>query len=225
MDASTLVATDAVIYINEPTDRAEFQDIAYDSWYVIQKNDTCSWTDSKTLKITLCDSGRDWIANKLTSNTDFTLKFAQKSSLNKMISSEFGKSLKLYTIESPFVITDNRSVNAIPAMNVLSAPTPVINIGLARLTLSLNDRAWLFSDNYRTINETDPLMGMPNITNQNGSNLHLNKITLFNMDNNETIQLECASITTTLNEYASTTVKINLTENDIFLLFFRPLCT
>ncbi len=215
MDPTTLVASDAVIFINEPANITEFQDVAYDSWYVIQKNDNCSWTDSKTLKITLCDSGRDWIANKLTSNTDITLKFAQKSSLNKMVSSVFGKNLKLYTIESPFVIADNRSTTAIPALNVLSDPTPVINIVSARLTLSFNDRIWLFSDNYRTINETDPLMGMPNITNQNGSNLHLNKITLFNLNNNETIQLECASITTTLNEYASTTVKVNLTENDV----------
>ncbi len=216
MDQSSFVASEGVFFVNEPTGGiTEFSDVAYDSWYVIQKNDTCTWTDNKNLKITLCELGRDWIANKLTSNTDITLKFAQISAGRKMVSSILEKDLKLYTIAEPYIVIDNRSSTPIPALTVLSDPIPTINLGKGNLKLSFNDKVWLFSDNYRTLNETDPLMGAPILTNKNGSNSHIKKITLFNLDNDETILLECATITLTLNDYASTTVNVNLSENDI----------
>ncbi len=217
MNKATFVASDAVIYVNEPSDgRTEFHDVAYDSWYVIQQADTCVWTDNKNLRIILCDSGRDWIANRLTQNPDSTLKFAQKSSANKMVKSILDKDLKLYTIESPYIIADNRQTTPIPALNILSDPVPTINLTGANLKLTFSDRVWLFSDSYRTENELKPEMGLPSITNQKGSNLHLNKITLFDLDDeSKSIQLSCGSITTTLNDYASTTVNVSLTENDI----------
>ncbi|MBP5470767.1 MAG: hypothetical protein J6Z11_16170, partial [Candidatus Riflebacteria bacterium] len=217
MNTSTFIASDAVIYVNEPSDgRTEFQDVAYDSWYVLQPTDTCVWTDNKNLQITLCDDGRDWIANRLTLNEYSNLKFAQKSSSNKMVKSMLDKDLKLYTIESPYIIADNRQTTPIPALNILSDPVPVINLTAANLKLTFSDRVWLFGDSYRTENETKPEMGLPTITNAKGSDRHLNKITLFDLDDeSKSIQLSCASITTTLNDYASITVNVALTEDDI----------
>ena len=216
IDPSTFVASDAVIFVDNPPDsRTEFSDVAYDSWYVIQKEDTCNWVDSKNLKITLSNNGRDWIASRLTNDTTKTLKFAQKSAANRMATSIFDKKLKLYTIAEPYEIADNRTSNPLPALNVLSSPEPVINLSLSTLTLNFTDRVQLFKDNYRTINETDPKMGLPTLTNNNGSNLHVNKIRLFNLENDQTIQLSCESITTDLNEFASTTVTIKLTEEDL----------
>ncbi|MBQ3644197.1 MAG: hypothetical protein II961_06335 [Candidatus Riflebacteria bacterium] len=214
MDTSTFVASDAVFFVDDPG-LTEFADVSYDSWYVIQKEDVCNWSDNKNLRITLQDNGRDWIANKLTNNPEKTLKFAQKSSANRMISSIFNKKLKYYTIEQPFVVSDNRESTPISALNILSSPKPVIDLASATLTLTFNDRVVLFTDNFRTINETDPQMGMPTPSQNKGSRLHLNNIKLFNLENDQSFTLETNPIANSNNEYASTTVKINLTETDI----------
>ena len=214
MDTTTFVASDAVFFVDNPG-LTEFADVSYDSWYVVQKEDICNWTDNKNLRITLGDNGRDWIARNLTYNTERTIKFAQKSSANRMVSSIFNKKLKYYTIEAPFESSDNRETTPISSLNILSSPQPVIDLASATLTLTFNDRVALFNDNFRTINETDPLMGMPTPSNSKGSNLHLNNIYLFNLENDKSIRLTTKSISITDNEYASKTAKISLTETDI----------
>ena len=214
MDTTKFVASDAVLFVDDPG-LTEFADVSYDSWYVIQKEDVCNWSDNKNLRITLCENGRDWVASKLTSDPSRKIKFAQKSSANRMVTSIFNKKLKYYTIESPLEATDNRESNPLTALNVLSSPQPVIDLASASLTLTFNDRAILFNDNFRTINETDPLMGMPIPSNNKGSRLHINNIYLFNLENDSSIRLECKPIIASDNEFASTTVKISLTETDI----------
>ena len=132
-----------------------------------------------------------------------------------MIKNIYDKELELYTISSPIIISDNREVNPLPALNIYSDPQPIIILSASTLTLYFTDRVLLFSDEFETVNETDPLMKMPTPTNKNGASYHLNNITLFNLENNQTISLECASITAELNDYASSTVRIVLTESDI----------
>ena len=215
MDETTFVASDAVLFVDSPNGLTEFADVSYDSWYVIQKEDTCNWIDNKNLRITLGDNGRDWIAAKLTNDPSRVIKFAQKSSANRMVTSIFNKKLKYYTIESPFEATDNRELNPITSLNILSSPQPVIDLASASLTLTFNDRAMLFNDNFRTVNETDPLMGMPTPSTNKGSRLHINNIYLFNLENDNSIRLECKPIVASDNEFASKTVKISLTETDI----------
>ncbi len=214
MDTSTFVASDAVLFVDDPG-LTEFSDVSYDSWYVIQKEDNCNWSDNKNLRITLSDNGRDWIAAKLTNDPARKIKLAQKSSANRMVTSIFNKKLKYYTIESPLEATDNRESNPITALNVLSSPQPVIDLASASLTLTFTDRVMLFNDNFRTENETDPLMGMPIPSNNKGSKLHLNNIYLFNLENDNSIRLQCKPIIASDNEFASKTVKISLTETDI----------
>ena len=214
MDTSTFVASDAVLFVDDPG-LTEFADVSYDSWYVIQKEDVCNWSDNKNLRITLGDNGRDWIAAKLTNEPSRKIKLAQKSSANRMVTSIFNKRLKYYTIEAPIEATDNRESNPIASLNILSSPQPVIDLASASLTLTFNDRVMLFNDNFRTENETDPLMGMPIPSNNKGSRLHINNIYLFNLQNDSSIKLECKPIIASDNEFASKTVKISLTETDI----------
>ncbi|MBR4571387.1 MAG: hypothetical protein IKO19_12080, partial [Candidatus Riflebacteria bacterium] len=120
MDTTTFVASDAVLFVDDPG-LTEFADVSYDSWYVIQKEDVCNWSDNKNLRITLCENGRDWVASKLTNDTSRKIKFAQKSSANRMVTSIYNKKLKYYTIESPLEATDNRESNPIFSLNVLSS--------------------------------------------------------------------------------------------------------
>ena len=214
MATDTLIASDGVIFVDPPS-TAEFADVSYDSWYVFQKDDVASWTDSKTLRITLCDSGRDWIAVKLGNNLGRKLKFAQKSRANVMLLSEFNKKLKIYTVAEPYPITDNRDATPLQALNVLSDPQPVINLGSATITLTFNDRAVLFIDNFGTENEYDPLIKLPYPTDNKGITTHQNHIYLFNVQNDQSIKLNCKGITAADNEFASTTVTIKLTNEDI----------
>lgn len=227
MSPRSFVASQGVIFI-DAEGISTFNDVSYDSWYVFQKDDTYEWSNNnKTLTITLSQSGRDWIAFNLGDDTSIKLKFAQYYG-KRMISNEFDKQLKQYTIASPFVITDNRSTSALPALNVLSSPKPTINLASATLTLTFNDRVKLFTNNFGTENETDPKMAMPTLTDNKGATSHLNNISLFNINNDQSVQLTCKAISTEYNtDFASKTVVIQLTDSDIekILNFYNTTAT
>ncbi len=219
--ATSFIASEGVLFVDRPSGISGFNDVSYADWYVFQAEDKFVWLpegspDNKTLKITLCDSGRDWIAANLTNNPEKLLKFAQYSG-KRMIKNVFNKALKQYTIDAPFVIEDDRVSNPLPHLNVLSdSPKPVINLASGTLTIGFKDRAKIFSNPFRTKNETDPALDLPDPTDSKASTKHLNNISLFNLENDTSIVLECKPIVKANNpEYASTSVTIDLTDNDL----------
>lgn len=218
---TSFIASEGVLFVDAPEGVSSFNDVSYADWYVFQAEDKFTWLpegspDNKTLKITLCDSGRDWIASNLTNNPEKVIKFAQYSG-KRMIKNVFNKALKQYTIDAPFYVEDDRASNPLPHLNVLSDnPKPVINMASGTLTIGFKDRAKLFTNPFRTKNETDPALDLPDPTDSKASTRHLSNISLFNLENDTSIVLECKPIVKTKNpEYASTTVTIDLTDNDL----------
>lgn len=214
--ATSLVASDAVLFVNTPTGITDpFDQVDYRAAYCFQASDTVSWSDEKTMRIVLCADGRDWIARKLGAGTK-TLKFAQRNDTRRFVKDDLDKPLTYYPYNSPIVITDNRSITPIPTLTVKGTPKPYLNLGSGTLALEFSDRALLFANDYKDTDDAlMPSISEPVPTAASATTSFKKKIHLYNMNTNGFVTLACKDLSVTRNSYASNTAFIELTPADI----------
>ncbi len=219
MASATLVASDAVLFVDAPTSSVAtpFSQVDYRHAYCFQASDTVSWPSDTKMRIILCTDGRDWVVRKL-GNGSKTLKFAQRNTSKVFVKDDLNRELSYYAWNSPFVAVDNRGTTQIAPLEINSSdPTPALSLSSGTLTLGFTDRALLFSDNYKSSdNASWPAISPPKPNTP--FNSFKSRIHLYNLADtslNSFITLSCDDLQPAENELASTTATIRLTAGDI----------
>ncbi|GAB4269145.1 MAG: hypothetical protein Kow0029_05000 [Candidatus Rifleibacteriota bacterium] len=217
IDPATLVASSGVLLVSNLS--YDFNSIDYTTGYVFQPADLAgvNWQSSTHLQITLCDDGRDWVARKLGNGTN-KLKFATRSAAHIFAYDTLGKKMDNIPTSSPIEASDNRPT---PTWSFDGPPNaPTLDLASRTLKLTATDRILLFTDDFTVQNTASPTMGMPQPTLNNGVSSYHNKIILHDIDsgNSATLSLEALEIPAD-NSFASTTVTLKLTDNDVNNIF------
>ncbi len=218
MDPSSVIASNAVLLFDNLT--YDFTAVDYSSGYVFQPSDDANftWMLSNThLRVVMSNEGRDWIARKIGSSTR-QLRFATRSAAHIFAYDSLGKPMDPVPTSNPVIAADNRPT---PAFDFYGPPTaPKLDLASQVLILSANDRMLLSNNDFDVADTFDPLIGMPQPTNGTRVSGFFNKAVLHDIDNggNTVLQLEPIDITVN-NEYASTTVTLRLTNNDLLNVF------
>lgn len=223
MDPSSLVASAGLIFVDHQ--EANYFDIPdYSKGYIFQASDIYSWDpDGRTLRITFCTEGRDWIARYLRDKSyNKTLKFANRRTSTSpplpFAKDSLDRPMYEYSCAtgSSFIITDDRP-NSFAFYVDLGISAPVLNLNLKTLKFETNDRILLYLDDFkRAIGILDPTLELPKTSLPVSD--YKGKIRVYagnppNFASYTTLLLKDLD-TTKNNIWASKTCTIDLTDND-----------
>ena len=212
VDPATLVASNGVLLVATLT-----TPLSYSNGYTIRNSDQRTWFDNnKRLRITLSDDGRDWVARKLGNNLSRKLGFASRSSNKIFVADTYGKNMPTIALSAPFWGSDNR-----PTLPFHFLEYPRLDLANRTLELSADDRLLLFTTEFKDNTAVfPPTLATPSA--QAGFEVagYKNKIVLHNLEiaSTTTLSLETLEIPAD-NRFASTTVKIKLTDDDMTRVF------
>lgn len=218
MNPASVVASNAVLtFANLAYD---FTSVDYSSGYVFQPADYANFTwflSNTHLRVVMSDEGRDWIARKV-GNGATQLRFATRSSMHVFAYDSLGKPMNHVPTSNPVIAADNRPT---PGFDFTGPPAaPKLDLASRTLTLSANDRLLLSTSNFDVADSIIPMIGMPQPTNGTRVSSFFNKAVLYDVDSGNSRILELQPIDITINdEYASTTVTLKLTDNDLLNVF------
>ncbi|KAF1081392.1 MAG: hypothetical protein GQF41_2198 [Candidatus Rifleibacterium amylolyticum] len=219
MDQDSLAATAAVLLLATDTSGTFATNVDYNLGYVFQASstaqasDTFAWQSPTHLRITLCETGRRWVAKKLTNNTSQKLYFACRNTLRPFVIDFLGKPVTHIDPTSPLPGVDNRPVSNFAFRG--PPDDPKLSIGERSLVLSASDLLLLSNSPYNN-NETVPYLIEPTPTFNNRVTSFHGKIILHESNSGSTQVLEFEPLATTTNQlFASTTVTLKLTDDDL----------
>ncbi|MBU1108935.1 MAG: Ig-like domain-containing protein [Candidatus Riflebacteria bacterium] len=220
MDESSLIATAGVLLLATDTTGTFENNVDYNTGYVFQASstnplasDTFTWQSDTHLRITLSETGRRWIARKLTNDTNVKLYFACRHSARPFVLDFLGKPVTHIAASSPLVAADNRPVSGFAFRGPPNAPK--LNIGNRTLVLSSTDQLLLFAGTYNA-NDEVPYLVEPEPNNTSRVTGFHSKITLYESNSNSSATLQLTELATTSNPiFASSTVTLNLTDTDL----------
>lgn len=218
MNPASVIASNAVLtFANLAYD---FTSVDYSSGYVFQPADYANFTwflSNTHLRVVMSDEGRDWIARKI-GNGATQLRFATRSPMHIFGYDSLGKPMNHVPTSNPVIAADNRPT---PGFDFTGPPAaPKLDLASRTLTLSANDRLLLSTSNFDVADSIIPQIGMPQPTNGTRVSSFFNKAVLHDVDsgNNRILELQPIDITIN-NEFASTTVTLKLTDNDLLNVF------
>jgi len=220
MDATSLMATGAVLLLATDTTGTFENNVDYNLGYVFQASstnplasDTFAWQSTTHLRITLCETGRRWVARKLRNDTSVKLYFACRHHERPFAYDFLGKPLTHIAASSPLQAVDNRPVSGFAFKGPPNDPK--LSIGNRSLVLSATDLLLVSNGNYNS-NEETPYLIEPELNYSNRATGFHNKIILHESNSGNSQVLELAPLATSANAlFASNTVTLHLTGNDL----------
>lgn len=220
MDADSLVATRSVLLLATDTTGTFENNVDYNLGYVFQASstnplasDTFAWQSPTHLRITLCESGRRWVARKLSNDPNVNLFFAGRHHERPFVYDFLGKPVAHIPASSPLQAVDNRPVSGFAFKGPPNDPK--LSIGDRSLVLSATDLLLLSNGNYNS-NEDVPYLIEPQLNYSNRATGFHNKIILHESNSGNSQVLELAPLATGANAlFASSTVTLHLTGNDL----------
>ncbi|MBF0546780.1 MAG: hypothetical protein HQM08_20235 [Candidatus Riflebacteria bacterium] len=220
----SLVASNGVLFVTAN----DFSTVDYRNGYVFQPTDAVSWpgSDNTQLRITLASDSAAWVAKKLGNGTT-TLKFATRSGASVFLKDDLQKPMGAISSASPVSAGVTRPYTVSPppfAFNVESGSSgtspPILDISGSKGLLKLNfsDDALLYSNDFETIDQIIPKMGMPIPTYIKRTTAFHGKIALFDsgVSPATSINLTFEPLSQTRNgKISSKTVTLELTDTDL----------
>ena len=218
MDLDSLAATAAVLLLASDTSGTFETNVDYNLGYVFQASstaqasDTFVWQSPNHLRISLCETGRRWVAKKLTNNTSQKLYIACRNTLKPFVIDFLGKPVTHIDPSSPLAGLDNRPVSNFAFLG--PPDDPKLSIGERSLVLSASDLLLLSNSPYN--NNATPYLIEPVPTFNNRVTGFHGKIILHESNSGSTQVLQLEPLASTTNPlFASTTVTLKLNDDDL----------
>ena len=220
MDENSVAASAAVMLLGSDTTQTFENNVDYNLGYVFQAastnplaSDTFAWKSSTHLQITLCETGRRWVARKLTNNTSRKLYFAARHVQKPFAVDFLGKPVTHIAASSPLQGVDNRPVASFAFKG--PADDPKLNIGQRTLVLSATDLLLLSKSNYNG-NGDVPYLIEPTPTFANRATGFHGNIILHESNSNSVQTLQLDPLSAAANPlFASSTVTLHLSDQDL----------
>ena len=218
VDAGTLAASSGILLFSDAG--LDFSTPDYNEGYIFQASttaqasDTFNWISPTQLQIDLCDTGKVWIARKISNNPTTKLKFATRSNQAFFVKDTLGKEMPHIPTSSPIDAIDNRPTDPFWFSGIPNEPKLDLENNL--LTLTSTDQVLLNTKGFYTISDALPTMGIATPTQGNAISSYKNNISLHDVDSGNNSVLELKDLDLTLNDKNyNTTIKLELTNNDI----------